>query len=347
VISRLLRIASGFASEDQSWLRSNAEFRALVEYQRELADRHDSVFSIITFDLKLAPSRNRTAEPRLLDVLHSRLRATDAIGRIDHRFIAVLLPHTSHVGAEVVVRDLVLNSTDAVRRDMASVSTFPDDWTDAGEDWRPPSDPVRKLIYKDRPLWKRGLDTLGALFALVLLSPIMLLTALAVRATSRGPVLYRQKRAGLGGMPFDFYKFRTMSEDADARKLALMCRNERKGPVFKIKDDPRITPVGRILRRWSIDELPQLFNVFTGDMSLVGPRPIPMAEVERHSRWHRRRLDAMPGITGLWQVEARDDPDYDNWVRLDVAYLRRRCLLLDLRILLRTIPAVVSGRGAS
>lgn len=319
----------------------------MVEYQRELADRHDSLFSIVLFDLDRTPRKGRHAERMLLDALRSRLRATDAIGRVDSKLIGVLLPYTSRSGADVIVRDLVRNAGDAVNMEMISVCTFPDDWSRSEDRRCSIPDTVRGLVFKDRPPWKQTLDVSGAAVAILLLSPIMLLAALAVRLSSPGPILYTQKRAGLGGRPFGFYKFRTMSVDADARKPQLMGLNERKGPVFKIRNDPRITPVGRILRRWSIDELPQLFNVVRGHMSLVGPRPLPVAEVARHSRWHRRRLDVVPGITGLWQVEARDDPDYDNWVRLDVAYLRRRCLLLDLMILVRTIPAVLSGRGAS
>ena len=172
--------------------------------------------------------------------------------------------------------------------------------------------------------------------------------ALLVRLSSPGPIFFRQTRVGLGGKNFSVYKFRTMRIDADQMKAKLAHLNERDGVLFKIKDDPRITRCGRILRKYSLDELAQLWNVFKGDMSLVGPRPPVPYEYERYQMWHRRRvLEMKPGITGLWQVEGRSRTTFEEMVRIDLRYAGCRSLWMDLRILLLTPGAVLSGRGAS
>ena len=194
---------------------------------------------------------------------------------------------------------------------------------------------------------KRSLDFIGAAIGLILLSPLFLLCALAVKLTSRGPVLFVQTRCGLGGAPFKFYKFRTMVEDAEDQKAALEHLNEMQGPVFKIRRDPRTTRVGVILRKISLDELPQLWNVLRGNMSLVGPRPPTPDEVERYTKRQVQRLSVMPGITGLWQVSGRNDiPDFERWIDLDLEYARTWSLWIDVRILLKTIVVVLLARGA-
>jgi lipopolysaccharide/colanic/teichoic acid biosynthesis glycosyltransferase len=178
------------------------------------------------------------------------------------------------------------------------------------------------------------------------LSPVFLISALLVKTTSRGPVFFTQTRTGLNGRTFTLYKFRSMYRDAEGRRAALASRNEMSGPVFKIKDDPRITPVGKWMRRFSMDELPQFWNVLTGDMSLVGPRPPIPEEVKKYERWQRRRLSMKPGITCLWQVSGRNAIDFDDWMRLDLAYIDTWSLRLDVQILLRTVPVVLTARGA-
>lgn len=203
------------------------------------------------------------------------------------------------------------------------------------------------LFIKPYPWWKRLIDLTGALVAIVVFMPFMAGAALAIKLTSPGPVLFRQKRGGHGGKPFVVYKFRTMCIDAEARKAELLQFNERSGVAFKMKRDPRVTPVGRLLRKTSIDELPQLFNVLKGDMSLVGPRPLPVDEEKAYQTWHYRRLDVKPGLTGLWQVSSRDDSDFDKWVRLDLEYIERHGFWFDVWLLLKTIPAVLFRRGAS
>jgi exopolysaccharide biosynthesis polyprenyl glycosylphosphotransferase len=193
---------------------------------------------------------------------------------------------------------------------------------------------------------KRSFDLVGSLLITLLLSPLLLACALAIRLTSRGPVIYRSIRPGIGGAPFACFKFRTMYRDADDHQPALEQHNEATGALFKIRDDPRVTPIGRALRRFSIDELPQLFNVIRGDMSLVGPRPLPQRDYDRLEGWHKKRYLVLPGITGLWQVSGRADLDFDDLVRLDFLYLERWSVFLDLSILVKTVPAVISRRGA-
>jgi exopolysaccharide biosynthesis polyprenyl glycosylphosphotransferase len=195
---------------------------------------------------------------------------------------------------------------------------------------------------------KRVVDMAGALVGLFLLSPLMFAVAFAVRLTGEGPVLFGQERYGLNRRRFRMLKFRTMVPNAEALQAALEHRNEAQGPVFKIADDPRITPLGRLLRRTSIDELPQLFNVLRGDMSLIGPRPLPLRDVALFTQSaDMRRFSVRPGITGLWQVSGRSRLGFDQWIRLDLHYIDNWSLALDMRILARTIPAVLRGTGAA
>jgi exopolysaccharide biosynthesis polyprenyl glycosylphosphotransferase len=193
---------------------------------------------------------------------------------------------------------------------------------------------------------KRTFDLVIATLSLLVLSPLFALIALLVKVTSPGPVIYRSIRPGIGGRPFACLKFRTMAIEAEDVQDELESLNEKTGALFKIRDDPRLTAVGRALRRFSLDELPQLANVVRGEMSLVGPRPLPLRDFERLEEWHKKRYLVLPGITGLWQVSGRAELDFDDLVRLDFLYLERWSILLDLTILLRTIPAVLSRRGA-
>jgi lipopolysaccharide/colanic/teichoic acid biosynthesis glycosyltransferase len=204
---------------------------------------------------------------------------------------------------------------------------------------------VEGRLTRERLLVKDAMDRLSAALLLLVLSPLLLAIALAVCVTSPGPVLYRQRRVGRHGRTFCFFKFRTMVIGADSQLPGLIDLNSGDGLLFKILDDPRVTPVGRFLRRWSLDELPQLWNVLWGDMSLVGPRPLP---VDPHAFRgdERRRLKVKPGITGLWQISGRSELGWDETVRLDVRYVDQWSLALDLSILLRTPAAVLRGRGA-
>lgn len=193
---------------------------------------------------------------------------------------------------------------------------------------------------------KRALDAVAAGLALLLLSPLFALIAAAIKLDSPGPVFYRSSRVGVGGRLFVFYKFRSMVHGADRIRDLLQDQNEADGPVFKIARDPRITRVGRVLRRTSLDELPQIWNILKGEMSLVGPRPPIPREVLQYEPWQLRRLAVRPGLTCLWQISGRSEIGFDEWMRLDMEYIDHRSFLLDLKILLRTVPAVMSGKGA-
>ena len=210
------------------------------------------------------------------------------------------------------------------------------------------------LVFRSAPeaswqgVFKQLLDLVLAVVLLVFLLPVFLFVAVAIKQTSPGPVLFRQRRCGLNGRPFTMLKFRSMVSDAEQRQQELAALNEMGGPVFKVSKDPRITPIGHWLRKYSIDETPQLFNVLRGEMSLVGPRPLPVDEVQRFDDLaHRRRLSVKPGLTCLWQVSGRNDVrDFKDWVRLDLEYIDNWSFWLDLKILWRTIPVVLSGVGA-
>jgi lipopolysaccharide/colanic/teichoic acid biosynthesis glycosyltransferase len=193
---------------------------------------------------------------------------------------------------------------------------------------------------------KRCLDILVSGGLLIVLSPLLLTLALLVRVTSPGPVFYRCQRVGLGGKQFTFWKFRSMVCGAEESKATLLHLNEVDGPVFKVARDPRITPLGRFLRRSSLDELPQLLHVLRGEMTLVGPRPPEPQEVEQYEPWQMRRLSVRPGLTCLWQISGRSLIGFEEWMRLDLEYIDNRSIGLDAKILVKTIPAVCSGRGA-
>jgi exopolysaccharide biosynthesis polyprenyl glycosylphosphotransferase len=210
------------------------------------------------------------------------------------------------------------------------------------------------LVFRSTPeaswqgVLKQLMDIVVALVLLVFGAPFFLLIALLIKLSSPGPVFFRQQRSGLNGRPFTLYKFRTMVSNAEQLKHELAAMNEMSGPVFKLTKDPRVTPIGRFLRKFSIDECPQLYNVLRGEMSLVGPRPLPVDEVRRFNDLaHRRRLSVRPGLTCLWQVSGRNDvSDFTDWVRLDLEYIDNWSLWLDLKILWRTVPVVITGAGA-
>jgi exopolysaccharide biosynthesis polyprenyl glycosylphosphotransferase len=209
------------------------------------------------------------------------------------------------------------------------------------------------LVFRTTPdlswqlVFKRLIDIVGALVGLAVLGPLVMLpAAVAIKLTSPGPILFRQRRSGLHGRLFTMYKFRSMVDNAEMLRVELETFNEMSGPVFKMTRDPRVTPVGRFLRKTSIDELPQLWNVLRGEMSLVGPRPPIPSEVQQYDAWHRRRLSMKPGLTCLWQISGRNQIGFDHWMKLDLQYIDNWSLWLDFKILMRTIPVVLSGFGA-
>ena len=195
-------------------------------------------------------------------------------------------------------------------------------------------------------LLKRVLDVVLSAIAVILLSPVLIAVAVAIKLDSHGPVFYSSERIGKRGRVFRCIKFRTMVRDAERRRADVMHMNEREGVLFKITNDPRITRLGRFLRKYSIDELPQFFNVLRGDMSIVGPRPPLASEVKEYKLSHLRRLDVLPGVTGLWQVQGRQDPSFDSYISLDVTYIEKWSIWLDLKIIGRTIGVVLAGTGS-
>jgi len=310
-----------------------------------------------------------------------RARATDIVGWYDGEHCCAILPETDREGGRTFARALNQIIVGHGFDTKIQIHTYPesDDDHQSGsespavlpgptiqidlsspskavlhrlQDANRPSrrgdlqSPVTRMLVRPTPFWKRAFDILGAIVALMLFSPIMLLAAVGVKLTSSGPIVFTQERNGLGGKPFTIFKFRTMVIHAETLKADLLNRSEQDGPAFKLKRDPRVTSIGRLLRKTSIDELPQLFNVLRGDMSLVGPRPLPCNESFACLPWQRRRLDVVPGLTCIWQVSGRSTVSFTEWVRMDRAYISRRSIWRDVKILFRTIPAVLLQRGA-
>jgi len=199
---------------------------------------------------------------------------------------------------------------------------------------------------KPLSIWRRAVDIAVSGAGLIALAPLLAIVAIAVKLTTSGPAIFVQKRAGVGGRPFSFFKFRSMYHGAERQRAALASANEQGGPIFKIKNDPRLTPIGRLLRKTSIDELPQLYNVLVGDMTLIGPRPPTLDEVAAYEPWQRDRLSVPGGLTCIWQVSGRSDIGFDEWVRMDLRYALTRSPLVDLSLVSRTFKAVATGRGA-
>jgi lipopolysaccharide/colanic/teichoic acid biosynthesis glycosyltransferase len=364
---------------------SAGEFERCFERERCLADRGTRRFSLLVLRQQgsaRTARRERATLTGLARQLCERLRLTDLVGQFDVGRLEVLLTDTDSKGAQVV-NAWAKQAGERLGLDLEhAIYVYPSvaEADRSGGLPKPlrtvraapgPLDPCEKqreadpadahpsassvgcavrdlwpLLGVSTPLWKRAADIALSGVALLLLLPLFALVALAIRLDSPGPVIFRQVRAGRGGRPFVFYKFRSMTADAEGQREALASRNEHDGPVFKIKDDPRKTRVGRLLRRASIDELPQLWNVLIGDLSLVGPRSATLDEVEQYERWQRRRLCVTGGITCTWQVSGRSQIPFQEWMRLDVRYVAGRSVWLDLWLLVLTVPAVVSGRGA-
>jgi lipopolysaccharide/colanic/teichoic acid biosynthesis glycosyltransferase len=336
-------------------LLTRRQFARALQRERARSDRTGEPFSLIVFAVGQQKA-DCEVMTHLAQILERRLRVTDDAGLLDQRRIGVVLSATAAARAWSVVDEVCLCVPAGLPLPECAVYCYPSDWPlrDIAEpevyEHTEPQRPVRAmepLLVRKMPLWKRSLDVVGAAFGLLLLAPLFAVVALAIKLTSRGPVLFRQPRSGLGGKEFFMLKFRSMVVDAEARKAQLMARNEQDGPAFKIKDDPRMTAVGRFIRRTSIDELPQLWNVLRGDMSLVGPRPLPCDETDSCRGWLRQRLDVTPGLTCIWQVRGRSAVTFADWVRMDVQYIRTRSLAGDVKLLLETVPAVMSGKGAS
>ena len=286
------------------------------------------------------------------------------IGWVDRDIIGLLLPDTNKGGVTKCV-EKVTHGKDRFSC-TAVIGTYPDQLFEkllAKEQLQPDLFPLYMEETSHSPRFqvavKRGVDIMGSLLGLVLLSPLMFITALSIKGTSPGPVIFRQQRLGQRGARFPFYKFRSMYINTDDQihrtyvaslikgKLEEINQGEKEKPLYKIKTDPRVTGIGKIIRKLSIDELPQLYNVLKGEMSLVGPRPPLPYEVEKYESWHLRRiLEVKPGITGLWQVDGRSKTSFDDMVRLDLRYAQNWNIGLDLKILAKTVRAVLKPTGA-
>ncbi len=348
-------------------------FQRILSLERKRSERSQRPFVLLLIDAAATPPNSSRARilQSIVSALQGATRETDVTGWYTTGLVVGVIFTEILVGNELVINTILQRISAALGERLSpeqfgqlkfSFHTFPDNWDPYDSDR--PSDPTlypdlekRELSHRVRLTLKRAIDILGSSLLLALLSPLLLFIAAAIRLTSKGGVLFQQKRIGQHGTPFTFLKFRSMYVNNDASEhkeyvRQLIAGQAEKHPgngagVFKLTNDPRITPVGRFLRRSSLDELPQLINVLRGEMSLVGPRPPVPYEVEAYSTWHRRRLlEAKPGITGLWQVHGRSRVEFDEMVRLDLRYARNCSPWLDVKILLQTPKAVIGGDGA-
>lgn len=340
-------------------------FLKQMEREKLRTDRSKAPLSIVLFRLDASRREDFGGVEGLFRLLHHSKRETDTLGYLREDLVALLLPDTDEQGTQGFLRKI---GTRIERLRVSTISgTYPDQLfdqllTEPRDLSRLPFFVVGNLRHRTEYGYslKRAVDIVGAVAGILLLSPVMLITAIAVALDSRGPIVFRQTRVGKGGVPFVFYKFRSMFVNANDRihrefvtkliqgKLEDVNQGDANNPYYKIKSDPRVTRVGNFIRDRSIDELPQLFNVLKGDMSLVGPRPPLPYEVENYESWHLMRiLEIKPGITGLWQVEGHSSTTFDDMVRLDLRYIRNCSFALDLRIMLKTVKAVLRrGRRA-
>jgi exopolysaccharide biosynthesis polyprenyl glycosylphosphotransferase len=355
-------------SLDYSWVDecflSPDEFRMQLRREKRRVERSSTPLSIVLFQLNEPILGNKFQLKFFLDSVRTRTRETDIKGWVDAKTIGLILLDTNGESMNKCVSS-VTRGCDHHHFSIINGS-FPDslfeellDESKAAPDLLPFELDHISTDRNAAHFFKRCFDIFGALVGLILFSPLMAMTAVAIKISSPGPVIFKQTRLGCRGSRFPFYKFRSMFVENDDRchrefvagliegKHEFLNQGDRNRPVFKIKNDHRITPVGKIIRRLSIDELPQFFNVLKGEMSLVGPRPPIPYEVEKYKPWHLRRiLEIKPGITGLWQVEGRSRTSFDEMVRLDLRYLMTWSFWLDIKILFKTIKAVLETKGA-
>jgi lipopolysaccharide/colanic/teichoic acid biosynthesis glycosyltransferase len=338
-------------------LLSAHHFGAALRRERLRSDRTLSQFAMLTLDFGKR-GLSEQSQDAANEVLQGRVRESDIAGWLDQRKVGIILPDTSPAGAWKLADDLQSSLAERGLRAKCEVYVYPSvnaenqpsldaaGGADNGTSAAPHAgQPLETLLVQKLPAVKRLLDVLHASLGLVIASPLLFAAAVAVKLTSRGPIFYAQQRDGLGGRKFWIYKFRTMVVNADAIKAQLRALSEQDGPAFKIKNDPRVTAVGRLLRRTCIDELPQLWNVLKGDMSLVGPRPMCSKEARQCNQWERRRLDVTPGLTCIWQVYGGTKVTFTEWMRMDLRYIRSRSFWSDLRLMFLTVPAVIRRDG--
>jgi lipopolysaccharide/colanic/teichoic acid biosynthesis glycosyltransferase len=354
---------------------SARNFSSIINRERDRSDRTGQGFSLIIFEV--GNGKNRSDSVRnLVPILIHRIRSTDAIGWLEDGRIGVILPHTTTESAWKFVAN-VRNACNGHALPECVVYAYPSSWIPGDEKFPPqdsrsrrkipgpeeidasgsrssclpPADRTRPIdalepdVLFQIPLWKRAVDIAGSVLALILLSPLLLAVPILIKIVSPGPVLFRQDRVGYRGKVFTIWKFRTMHVNADPTPhrdyVQELINNENIMTKLDNGKDRRIIPFGNPLRATGIDELPQLINVFLGDMSLVGPRPCLSYEVQEYSPWQMRRFDAVPGLTGLWQVSGKNRTTFKEMMRLDIGYAKKRAFLLDMIIFLKTIPAIV------
>lgn len=323
--------------------------------------------------LMAAPSTEKPASylAKLTEVLHARLRATDDVGQVEGNRLGILLPDTPAAGAWTVIEHIARLLPKEMTAPACEVFTYPSFHKMKNNpekrrldhsEGRTPAHPehvrgaataVSRKVHRMEalfsiplPWWKRSFDILGAAIGLVVLSPLLALTAVAVKSTSPGPLFFKQLRCGQGGRAFLLYKFRSMVDGAEEMQEALRRRNEQDGPAFKIKADPRVTRVGRFLRRTGLDEFPQLWNVLKGDMTLVGPRPLPCHESDASETWQQRRLDVKPGLTCTWQSRGHKEVSFAEWMRMDMRYVKHQRPWLDIVLMAKTAWMVVRFKAS-
>jgi lipopolysaccharide/colanic/teichoic acid biosynthesis glycosyltransferase len=324
----------------------------LIRCEKARTDRSGLPFSVIRIKADFRTPAGQRQFVRLIRFCRDSLRLTDQLGCLEDGRLGLILPLTDSEGATTVANKLHQSFGRSIQ---TRVYTYPVlSWIEnlgdergehSDDDSDETVDPVDHLLVRRMPVWKRALDVVGSGLGLMLLSPVLLLLTLLIKTTSPGPVLYKQRRTGLGGKPFTIYKFRSMVVDADAQKQFLFGLNEQDGPAFKIKDDPRITRIGKVMRKTSLDELPQLWNVFRGDMTLVGPRPLPCSETAACAPWHLERLAVKPGLTCTWQVKGRSKVSFDEWMRMDLHYVRSITPWHDIRLLTQTVYTLLFARN--
>ncbi len=336
------------------------EFRQLCDYERVRADRAVGVFSLISLNFPTRRSLAKNSDT-LGNVVAERIRDIDEVGYLANDKVGLLAPHTSSHGARVLATDVISRFPESMPKPTIEVFEYKAEaWSDRqnGIGQRKEQPQTREplvtvtnadiagVLAESVPAWKRSMDVIGAIGGLIVLSPLFLLIAAAIKLTSRGPVFFAQQRTGRGGRAFAMYKFRSMVVDAEGKRDELLHLNEQDGPAFKIQHDPRITRIGHWLRRASLDELPQLLNVLKGDMSFVGPRPLPCHETAQCEPWQRRRLAVTPGITCIWQVQNRATPvPFAEWMRMDIRYAKSISLRGDLQLFWKTAGFLLGRRN--
>jgi lipopolysaccharide/colanic/teichoic acid biosynthesis glycosyltransferase len=339
------------------------DFLTQLQHEKRRADRYKVALSLVLYRIDDTATTDPVQAGRLLEALHDTKRETDVLGHVDDNMIAVLCTNTDAHGTACFMRKVEQRCGP---HPFAAVSaTYPDALFEHLSQGARAESHVEPLLAAGAtgrsPGYglKRMLDVVGALFGIALLWPVMAVVAAAVALTSRGPVVFKQTRLGKGGVPFTFYKFRSMATQSDDKihrdfVAQLIQDNSESGGqasaksgAYKLKADPRVTPLGRFIRKTSLDELPQFFNVLKGDMSLVGPRPPVPYEAKQYQPWHLRRvMAAKPGITGIWQVEGRSQVTFSEMVRMDLRYIEECSLWLDLKILFKTLWVIFPGKGA-